>query len=175
MSHDDALACASAFLGLVAAMMLLVKAISWRRIASLKARLSSLPTCKHGLVGVERKSCEACLAEIEAFFKKDPYAEAAAPCSGIPLCESCAAVKSIRENQGNVRFGPGTAETQPFKAYLFPDGCLPPPEIQFEEPPLPINPLCRQCKEKGSLCWYCRGARGLSRYGDITVKTKRNI
>jgi hypothetical protein len=40
--------------------------------------------------------------------------------------------------------------------------------------PAPMNPLCRQCKEKGSMCWYCRQARGLDPYGDIKKAAEVN-
>jgi len=71
MTTDDFLAARSAALALVAAIMLLKKAISWRQSASLTARLSALPPCPHGRVGVERKNCEHCCVELETFFAKD--------------------------------------------------------------------------------------------------------
>lgn len=83
--------------------MLVLALLLWARVFVLglalrrrrieKERLATLPTCKHGARGIERKNCPQCRRDLEEYFK-EPYG---LPCSGIPMCESCATVKALRE------------------------------------------------------------------------------
>lgn len=75
----------------------------YRRQRRLEDQLSTLPRCRHGAVGKERRSCDECAAEAKAFFEEKESPEYTLPRVG--KCISCGVAHGLSTPCPVSRFG----------------------------------------------------------------------